>query len=104
MSMLPRLARSLSPLPCIVRDAFTVKRICALTFSTDADVRAQPPNDPTVTHSVLQRVCARADFHFKPGMNFTDETASTSSEQAFDLDTWKRQFAKAKLSEAMYFL
>ncbi|KAI0934439.1 hypothetical protein AcV5_006280 [Taiwanofungus camphoratus] len=53
------------------------------------------------------RVCARAEFHFRPDLNFGEsEVATTASGDAplFDLDKWKQGFRESALNKRMYFL
>ncbi|KIP09095.1 hypothetical protein PHLGIDRAFT_116659 [Phlebiopsis gigantea 11061_1 CR5-6] len=50
------------------------------------------------------RLCARADFQFRPELAYADEGASSAGAGAFDLAPWEKGLGQAKLYRQMYFL
>lgn len=50
------------------------------------------------------RLCARADFQFRPELDYANETATNSSGSDFNLDTWKQGLGQAILNQQMYFV
>ncbi|KAI0811262.1 Piwi domain-containing protein [Irpex lacteus] len=48
------------------------------------------------------RVCSRAEFQFRPDLDYADETSSSSTN--FDLEQWRKGFANSKLRRHMYFV
>jgi len=48
------------------------------------------------------RLCARADFQFKPEMDYADETSTDTSE--FSLKRWQDGLGQSVLRQQMYFI
>ncbi|KAI0341852.1 Piwi-domain-containing protein, partial [Trametopsis cervina] len=58
---------------------------------------------PAPVYCTSARACARAEFHFRPDLEFADEHSSSSS-TTFNLEPWKEGFGQSKLRCAMYFV